>query len=683
EGDAAARAAGDAAARAAGDARRARPLAGRRWRVLLADDNADMREYVERLLREYWDVEAVADGAAALASALRSPPDLVLSDVMMPGLDGFALLAALRADERTAAVPVLLLSARAGEEAALEGFAAGAADYLVKPFSSRELVARVATHLALGRARRAERDAQRRLRALFLQAPVAVSVLRGPDFTVELTNARYDEMVGRAVPAGAPFRDAFPELPDDAPVFQMLRRVRESGEAFSASEYCVPLARGGRPPADAFFQFTSQPLREGGGEVDTILTVAIEVTEQVELRRRLERLAEAERGARREAEEASRLKDEFLATLSHELRTPLTAVVGWVQLLRAPRRSHDPWVAKALEVIDRNLKTQTQIIDDLLDVSRVVTGKLNLEPEPFALDGVVREAAEIVQHAADAKRVRLSVDAEPSPFVGDPARLRQVCWNLLANAVRYTPPGGAIRVTLGRADGHFVLEVADTGLGIAPDFLPHVWERFRQADGSSTRKFGGLGLGLSIVRHVVELHGGSVEVESAGAGRGTTFRAHLPAAVEPPAPASDPPPRAVEAAPPPPGADRSLEGRQILLVEDEDDSRELFVTILTVAGAEVRACTSGAEALAALVDARPDLLLFDIGLPELDGRSLLLKARADFPHLRDVPAVALTAYARPEDVERALAAGFAAHLAKPLNPDVLVQKLREVLDRRS
>ncbi|MCU0683781.1 MAG: ATP-binding protein [Polyangiaceae bacterium] len=381
------------------------PMAGRRWRILLADDDADMRDYVERLLRDYWDVEAVADGAAALAAAQRSPPDLVLSDVMMPGLDGFQLLAALRDDERTAAVPVILLSARAGEEASLEGFAAGATDYLVKPFASRELVARVATHVALGRAQAIER------------------------------------------------------------------------------------------------------------------------------------------AARAQAEEAGRLKDEFLATLSHELRTPLTAIVGWVAMLRDPRRQHDPWVEKALEVIDRNVKAQAQIVNDVLDVSRIVTGQLSLEPEPFALDVVAREAADIVQHAADAKRLRLTVDTEPSAFVGDPARLRQVCWNLLTNAVRYTPSGGSVSLTLRRAADHLVLTVSDTGMGIEASFLPHVWESFRQADGSSTRKFGGLGLGLSIVRHVVELHGGWVEAESGGLGQGATFRAHLPADVEPPRslPSSAPP----------------------------------------------------------------------------------------------------------------------------------------------
>ncbi|RYE83665.1 MAG: response regulator, partial [Myxococcales bacterium] len=304
-------------------------------RILLADDNTDMREYVARLLRPHGRVEAVADGAAALAAVRREPPALVLSDVMMPGLDGFELLRELRADPATADVPVILLSARAGEEAAVEGLAAGASDYLVKPFSARELIARVTAQLALARARGLGDLVRARLQSIFRQAPVAVSVVHGPDFTFEFANPHYEEMVQRTGLVGKTFREAFPELPDDSPLLQLLRTIRATGEPFSAPDYRVPLERPGGRLEDVYFLFSCQPLLDASGQTDALVTVAIDVTEQVLARQRIEEVARREEAARQQAEQASRAKDEFLSTLSHELRTPLNAIVGWAHLLRS------------------------------------------------------------------------------------------------------------------------------------------------------------------------------------------------------------------------------------------------------------------------------------------------------------------------------------------------------------
>ncbi|MEJ7729380.1 MAG: ATP-binding protein [Polyangiaceae bacterium] len=656
-------------------------------RILLADDNADMRDYVQRLLGDHWQVHAVADGAAALEEARLSPPDLLVSDLMMPGLDGLHLIARLREDPRTANVPVMLLSARAGEEAAVEGLRSGAVDYLVKPFSARELVARVATQVAMERARAAERAAQEHLRALFEQAPLAVSLMRGPRFVYQLANARYQEMVGRQNIVGRGIHEVFAELPEDAPVFQMLRHVLATGEPFSASEYHVRLQRRG-VMEDVYFLFTCQPIRYGsagtlptgaGGASDTLLTVAVDVTEQVVMRRRLEVSADRERAARREAEEASRLKDEFLATVSHELRTPLNAIVGWSAMLRDPG-ADGALVTRGLSVIDRSARAQAQIIEDILDVSRIITGKMVLDAQAFDLAVVVQEAIESVAHAAAAKKIKVELKIEgATSMVGDAGRIRQVSWNLLTTAVRCTDRGGTVTVTVGGRGSHLFLAVADTGRGIDPGFLPHVWERFRQADGSTTRMQGGLGLGLAIVRHVVELHGGTVDAKSAGLGRGATFRVVLPVL-----PDGSP----VSAAPqvaPPPSADRlevELAGKRILVVDDEEDSRDLVAAILEAAGATTATAAGAAAALEALGAQTFDVLVSDIAMPLRDGYELIADVRAA-PETQRIPAVALTAYARGEDQSRAVAAGFQRHVAKPVQPAALVRAIAEVLAERS
>jgi signal transduction histidine kinase/ActR/RegA family two-component response regulator len=376
-----------------------------------------------------------------------------------------------------------------------------------------------------------------------------------------------------------------------------------------------------------------------------------------------------------EAREANRLKDEFLATVSHELRTPLNAMVSWAWMLRTGTLGADG-TARAAEAIERSVKAQARIIDDLLDVSRIVSGKLRLRSRVIDLVHVVDPAVDSVMGAASAKGIQLvrSFDPAGATVLGDPGRLQQVVWNLLSNAIKFTARGGRIEVGLGRVGDEVELRVSDDGQGISPSFLPHVFERFRQADGSLTRRAGGLGLGLSIVHHLVELHGGRVEAESRGEGCGATFTIRLPLASPP-----------VDATAPANGhgaTDGSprLDGVDVLLVEHEPDTRDAVCLVLSRAGAHVVGVGSADEAVVAFQQIRPDVLVCNLALPDEDGCSLLGRIRA----VADdgggfVPAVALTTYAEERDLLRARRAGFQSQVAKPVEPDDLLRVLARVV----
>lgn len=374
---------------------------------------------------------------------------------------------------------------------------------------------------------------------------------------------------------------------------------------------------------------------------------------------------EREKYLRAEAERLSRLKDEFLATLSHELRTPLNAIYGWITLLRTGRL--DPQTEeRALETIERNARAQKRLIEDLLDVSRAITGKIVLELSAFEPRRVIEAALESMQPSAQAKDIRLVPLLETVPGVvrGDFARLQQVICNMLSNAIKFTPPGGQVDVMLAQRGGEAVISIKDTGQGIKPEFLPHVFDRFRQEDGSISRRHGGLGIGLAIVHHLVELHGGSVECSSEGEGRGSTFTLRL-ALREPEIAASGLPP--AEPTRPP-----KLAGLRVLVVDDDSSARELLSRLLQAYGAEVILADTGQTALMQLFEQRPDVLLADLGMPEMDGISLIEQVRALDPHLGgDTPAVAVTACATAQDRLRALQAGFQNHVAKPFEPEEL------------
>ena len=389
-----------------------------------------------------------------------------------------------------------------------------------------------------------------------------------------------------------------------------------------------------------------------------------------------ERLLEAERAARAEAERVSLQKDEFLATLSHELRTPLNAILGLSQILRTHAHA-DPEVADGLAVIERNTRVQVQLIEDLLDMSRIISGKIRLDVQHVDLQDVVKAAVASVRHAADAKEIRLQVVLDPlaGPVRGDPNRLQQCFWNLLSNAIKFTPKGGRVQVTLERVNSHVEACVIDDGQGIKPEFLPHVFERFRQADASTTRRHGGLGLGLSIVKHLVELHGGHVRAKSAGEGKGATFCIELPVLVVHPPEERE---RRVHPRSPAPSADLaavdhpSLDGVKVLVVDDEPDARALIRRVLEGCGATVIVAASAAEALPLVARERPHMIVSDIGMPGEDGYEFIRRVRALPPHEGGrTPAAALTAFARAEDRTRALRAGYQTHVAKPVEPTEL------------
>ena len=388
-------------------------------------------------------------------------------------------------------------------------------------------------------------------------------------------------------------------------------------------------------------------------------------------------LLRAER-ARAEAEAANRIKDEFLATLSHELRTPLTSLLGWSSVLREAKRD-EKVLSQGLDAIDRNARVQAQLIDDLLDVSRIVSGKLNLDVRPLDLSSVTRAAINVVRPAADAKNITLDYSAEPGlgAISADSARLQQIVWNLLSNAVKFTPQGGKITIRIQQERSHAKVTVQDTGQGIEAEFLPRVFDRFRQADSSTTRSFGGLGLGLAIVRHLVELHGGTVAAESEGTGKGATFTATFPLLKDRAEPVSA-------------GAElsaaevRSLDGLRVLLVDDEPEAREIISTVIGRTGAEVKTCISASDALMKMADWRPDVILSDIAMPEEDGYSFIGKVRS-LPREKggETPAAALSAYARDEDRMQALAAGYQMHIAKPIGASQLVTMVAKLAGRDS
>ncbi len=889
-------------------------------RILLADDNVDMRDYILRLLSQEYDVVAVSDGAAALRAARTAAFDLVLTDVMMPHLDGFGLLAALRADGQTRLLPVIMLSARAAEESRIEGMAAGADDYLVKPFSANELRARVGAHLELARVRREAARVERELRAEAQAAKERLEALLASirdqflvldrdwryvfvnEQVVELTGRRREELIGRRIwevfpeivgtslehelrRAAAEQRslhfaywfapwerwfenhiypseegmtlfvaditerrrseerlreseERFRNMADNAPVMvwitepdgacsylskswyaftgqtpetglgfgwadavhpddraatkrafaaanegrtifridYRLRRAngsyrwmidsaaprlgsggeflgfigsviditerKEAEEALRLSEDRLRLALEsadigtwdldpqtgvlawdarckelfGLPPdapvtyesflaglhpddrahTDAAVQRTFDPagdgrfvteyravapdgterwlsangqtLFDGAGRAARFIGTVLDITERKRAEAERERQFAHERVLRAQAEEASHLKDEFLATVSHELRTPLTAFLGYAQLLRARKRD-EAYVERTTAKMVQSAQTQAQIIEDLLDVSRIVSGRLRIEPEPIDLIAVIRAALDTVRPTVEAKGLHLHTDlhSEASQIVGDPNRLQQVVWNLLSNAAKFTPPEGAIEVGLARRGREALLTVRDTGQGISPAFLPFVFERFRQADGTSHRVHGGLGLGLSIVRHLVEAHGGSVQAASAGEGQGAIFTVRLPLAVaDEPAASAAAPQGELLACPP------ELDGLRVLIVDDQPDVLDMLYEALSGCGAQVQMCSGAREALETIRTWRPAVLVSDIAMPHEDGYWLIRNLRALPPEQGGAtPAAALTAYVRVEERMRVLAAGFQLYVPKPVDPTEL------------
>ena len=883
-------------------------------KILLVDDNTDMRDYVRRLLtHQGYQVETAMDGMAALAMVRRQVPDLVLTDVMMPQLDGFGLLRELRSDPMTQDVPIVLLSARAGEEARIEGLAAGADDYLTKPFSARELLARVEATLKLAQLRQEAMQQEQLLRLkaetaqqqvetilssindgfyvldlnwrftfvndrlceiiamereqilgysiwnlfpdtvdsdLYVQfhrafneqmpihaeyfyatwnrwydhriypSPDGLTVL-GSDITdlkqteqalreseeqsrniLESINdgffaldedwrftyvnkaaetllhrapgdligkTLWDEFPGligseferfhrrvmsdrvdlsltafypdhnrwydvrnypSAIGTTIYFRDVtdvkqaeealresearFQQMANSAPMLVWMSGIdklytyfnqswltftgrtmeQELGNGWTAGIHPDDFQRCSDTYATAFdahqpFEMDYR-LRRFDGEYRWILDAGsprftpdgqflgyvgscIDISDRKRLETERVELLQQEQAAREAAETANRIKDEFLAVVSHELRSPLNPILGWSKLLRSGQL--DPQKAEhALEIIERNAKMQAQLINDLLDVSRILQGKLSLDASPINLVSTIQAAIETVRLAAEAKAIQIHtlLDPDVGNISGDSGRLQQVVWNLLSNAVKFTPIGGQIEIQLKRCDTEAQITIRDTGKGIDPDFLPYVFDHFRQEDSATTRRFGGLGLGLAIVRYLMELHGGTVQAYSLGEGQGSTFTAKLPLMLD----QSTTDSQDAKLAKPP----LDLQGVQILVVDDDTSSREFTTFLLELHGAVITATASADEAIAALTQVKPNLLLSDIGMPDIDGYMLMRQIRALPPEQGgQIPAIALTAYAGEIDYQQAIAAGFQKHISKPIEPDMLVEAIASLL----
>jgi PAS domain S-box-containing protein len=680
-------------------------------RVLVVDDNAANLAAFEAILTDpEFELVLAQSGAEAMRHLLTGTFAAILLDINMPTLDGLETAALIRRRERSRDIPIILITAHQPDAAqVLRGYASGAVDYLVKPVAPEILRYKVrifvelfrksrqvewqATQLRtinarlqqeIGQRRQAERDAaferEERQRVALSSIADAVFTLDAKTRVTSLnptaealtgwtSASAQNESIG-VVLATARAHSAQPPL--EAVVWECIQQDR----MVRSTE---PLAVAREAGLHRYIEYAVVPVHDRrGGVVGAVLT-AQDVTERHRADQERARALMREQSARKAAEEANRARDEFLAVISHELRTPLNAIVGWTQILctEAATAAHR---RQAVEAIQRSATAQKQLIEDLLDMTRIINGKIVLAPERIQLQALVQAALETVQPAARAKDVTIDcvLDARPLPVDGDRQRLQQVLWNMLANAVKFTPAGGHVVVALDSADGNARIRVTDNGEGIDPAFLPHLFEAFRQGDSTTTRRQGGLGLGLAIARTLVSLHGGTITAHSDGLGCGARVEVELPLAQPlleglPPAPSE-----VLSAGPLQPV--EPLERLRVLVVDDDSNTREMLSIVMQAHGAAVRTASNAAEALRLVQEWSPQLLLSDISMPGEDGYSLIRRVRS-LPEGRDaaLPAVAITAMASAEDREEALRAGFQAHVTKPLQFGTLLDLITTLL----
>ncbi len=622
-----------------------------RPRVWVVDDSALECELTRRALSTRFDVEVFVDGSALLEQLSTTlAPDVVVLDWHMPALSGLDICQFLRSQPSLRSIAVLVLTVHRETRAIVDALGAGADDFLAKPYVAAELIARVSALVRAKELRDHLARAEEAVRSVLEHLPDAV-VCVDQRARVTFLNLEARRILQNGTDlTGSPVADILPTS-----ISATLAHATNEPAALS------DVVLGDRVFAPAVRSYD----RSGAEEIVISLR---DVTMERRYDGERSRLLKLERHARNEAQVANRAKDEFLAVVFHELRTPLNVMLGWTRMLRSGMIGSDEKREQALATIERSATAQTQLIEDILDVSRIITGKLSLSLGPVPLVPLIEGCLEAARPAASAKTVELRSHLDPNAgeVTGDRDRLQQVFANLLNNAVKFSKPGGRVGIAVRRADADTVeIDVTDEGEGIDQAFLPHIFERFRQFESSTTRAHGGLGLGLAIVQHIVELHGGTVSAASEGRGRGARFRVRLrnegvlPRAEHKPESESSPTQR--------PGA-TDLAGTKLLLVEDEADTRDLMVVILEQLGAEVVAVSDAATALEKIRTWRPDLIVSDIGMPRENGYQLITKIRALPPAEGGrTPAVALTAYARVEDRARALAAGFDAHMTKPVD----------------
>ncbi|HEV8604314.1 MAG TPA: response regulator [Tepidisphaeraceae bacterium] len=678
--------------------------------ILLVDDRPEKLLALEAVLSDL-DVDMVkaSSGKEALRCVLSQEFAVILLDVNMPGLDGFETASLIRQRKSSEHIPIIFITAFSDEMHVARGYSLGAVDYILAPIVPEVLRTKISVFVDLYRTtEQVKRQAEwlrRRAAQLYklTGASLRINSALSLDKTLEIVTESAREVIGanhccsvlaleqnwgrarhvqslseRFEGREQEFSPAvFADL--HALVAKMNRAVRMSPRELQTHPSW--LAQPGSSAPQGLSGFLAAPLVSRDGRNIGLIQLSDKIDSEFNeddeaILIQLAQMASIaiENTIFAEAREANRMKDEFLATLSHELRTPLNAMLGWTRLLRMGKLDAAD-TAHGLEVIERNVSAQAKLIEDLLDVSRIMTGKMRLNIRPMSLKLVIEAAIDAVRPAADAKEIQTttSFDAEADHMSGDADRMQQVVWNLLTNAIKFTNRSGKVEVALTRQSGYVQIKVIDNGIGINPEFLPYVFDRFRQADSSSTRHHSGLGIGLAIVRHVAELHGGTVHVESFGQGHGATFTVSLPvSAVK--LEAEQPPPqrRTLKSAPTVAPAAAMLAGLHILLVDDEADAREMLTEVLRRHQARVTAVGSARDALVELDRALPDVLISDIAMPDDDGYSLIRKVRGRTAEQGgQVPAMALTAYAREEDRTRALAAGYQVHVPKPVEPNEL------------
>ena len=676
--------------------------------ILHVDDNEANRYVVMRILQNAgFTVVEAATGVAGLEAIAQHQPDLVILDVKLPDLSGFEVCRRIKSNPQTASVPVLHLSASfVKSEDKAEGLDSGADGYLAQPIEPIELLATVRSLLRIRQAEELALTSAREWQTTFDAINDSVClvdqqgrIMRCNEAMTKLLDKPAQDILGQV----------HHELMDstlgvgDGSCFYQAKAMHQRQVLEMQS-------------CDRWFAKTVDPVLDDAGNFTGAVLILVDITNrkrieaerkqaEIELQERNQRLDALYETTREQAEQlrqANRIKDEFLAVLSHELRSPLNPILGWAKILQTGQQD-EAKTRYALKTIERNAKLQAQLIEDLLDVSRILQGKLSLKTGAVGLPFTIKAAIETVRLAAEAKSIRIQTQFEPNvgKVLGDSSRLQQIVWNLLSNAIKFTPQGGNVQVRLEEVSGepdqelriqehddantlrgkkhtpstahsYAQITISDSGQGISADFLPHVFDYFRQQDSSTTRSFGGLGLGLAIVHHLVELHGGTIQVASSGEGQGATFVIRLPVLVTSQLNTDHSLPHNT--------SDLKLNGLYVLLVDDERDSRNLVAFLLEQHGANVTSVESAREALEQLTQTTFGLLISDIGMPNMDGYTLIryIREQLSDPN-RDILAIALTAYAGEGDQQQALAAGFQQHITKPIEPEALIQTVRALV----
>jgi PAS domain S-box-containing protein len=626
-----------------------------RQKILVVDDNpASLYATVRILKAAGFAVIEAGTGAGALAAAEHEDIGLIILDINLPDIDGLEVCRRLRARSQTAYLPVIHLTATfVSTNDMTQGLSAGGDSYLTHPVDPPVLIATVRALLFARQADMLKRATDLHFRTIFELASSGIALLDhelvyqdvNPEFCRLAGRERTDIVGKRCVDLIAPGHE------------EVCRKLSQSLRDVGRWEGTMPVGR----PDGSIAEVEWRVVAENGHGAR--IGIATDVTER-------ERMLASERAARTEAERSNRLKDEFLATLSHELRNPLNAMLGWASVLK--RKNVTPaMIEQGLDAIERNSRVQSHLIEDLLDFAGIRFGKMRLDADAIPPARAVEAAMEVVNTQAQNKGVaiHLHVGDRDAHVMADESRLQQVVWNLLTNAIKFTPAGGRIDVHARLANGQYEISVTDTGRGISPEFLPQIFERFSQQESGTGKSFAGLGIGLTIVKHLVDIQHGTIDVESEGVGKGSTFRVRLPLTDKRPSEA-------------PTDQSTRLRRTRALVVEDDPDARALIVRILTDAGAQVSDAPNAEAAMSQIRVAIPDVLVSDIGMAQLDGYQLLRQLRSTGYDAERLPAIALTAFSRTQDRNDALAAGFQAHLPKPVKAEALVSAVATLTRRK-